>query len=53
MKLERLKEWLSQYLNRKTYDAPSPEDSTEDLKNKEQTTVSMVELLVRNPVQPT
>ena len=55
MNLENFKEWLSQYLNTKAYPAPRPEDSAETVNNrgKGRLSVSMVEILVRNRVQPT
>jgi hypothetical protein len=55
MNLKNLKVWLSQYLNTKAYTAHRPEDSAETINNrgKGKPSVSMVEILVRNPVQPT
>lgn len=55
MNLKNLKVWLSQSLNSKAYPAHRPEDSAETAndRGKGKPSISMVEILVRNPVQPT
>lgn len=55
MNVKNLKTWLSQYLNVKASLAYRPADSDEIIDNREKVKplFSMVEILVRNPVQPT
>jgi hypothetical protein len=55
MNLKNLKVWLPQYLNSKACPAHRPEDSTKTAndRGKGKPSISMVEILVRNPVQPT
>jgi hypothetical protein len=54
MNLANLKTWLSQYLNVRTPVARLPTDSAVVVDGKKaKSSFSMVEILVRNPVQPT
>jgi hypothetical protein len=54
MNVADLKSWLSQHLNVRTPVACLPAESAEVVDSKKvKSSFSMVEILVRNPVQPT